>query len=126
VLSTVSPNTGAQGATLASVSLSGNFTHWVQNTTTATFGAGISVNSLTVNSATSATASLTISPTASTGSNNVTLTTSGEIVTLTNGFTITAGPAAISSIVSPRYKRRERIDHRRLHGDCRNADHHVD
>jgi hypothetical protein len=100
VLSTVSPNTGAQGATLASVSLSGNFTHWVQNTTTATFGAGISVNSLTVNSATSATASLTISPTASTGSNNVTLTTSGEIVTLTNGFTITAGPAAISSIVS--------------------------
>ena len=100
MLSTVSPNTGAQGATLASVSLSGNFTHWVQNTTTATFGAGISVNSLTVNSATSATASLTISPTASTGSNNVTLTTSGEIVTLTNGFTITAGPAAISSIVS--------------------------
>jgi hypothetical protein len=99
VLTTVNPNSGVQGQTIASVALTGNFTHWVQGTTTATFGANITVNSLTVNSATSATASITIDPLATAGARNVTLTTGGEIVTAINGFTINAGSAAISSIV---------------------------
>ena len=54
VLTTVNPNTGQQGQTNESVSLTGQFTHWVQGTSTASFGAGITVATLTVNSATSA------------------------------------------------------------------------
>ena len=100
VLTTVNPNSGAQGQTIANVALTGNFTHWVQGTTTATFGANITVNSLAVNSATSATASISIDPLATVGVRNVTLTTGGEIVTLTGGFTINAGPAVISSVVA--------------------------
>jgi hypothetical protein len=58
--------------------------------TTANFGAGITVASLTVNSATAATAVLNIDPAATTGARTVTLTTGSEIDTLTNGFTVTA------------------------------------
>ena len=43
VLTTVNPNTGQQGQTNESVSLTGQFTHWVQGTSTASFGAGITV-----------------------------------------------------------------------------------
>ena len=43
VLTTVNPNTGEQGQTNESVSLTGQFTHWVQGTSTASFGAGITV-----------------------------------------------------------------------------------
>ena len=100
VLTSVNPNNGVQGQTLVSVALAGNFTHWVQTTTTATFGAGVTVNSLTVNSATSATASIAIAPLAAIGARNVTLTTGGEIVSITNGFTVNVGPAVISSIVT--------------------------
>src|SRR5262249_60523699 len=64
---------------------------WVQGTTTVSFGAGITVATLTVNSATTATAVLNINAAAATGSRNVTVTTGAEIVTLNNGFTVTAG-----------------------------------
>jgi hypothetical protein len=40
VLTTVNPNTGQQGQQNESVSLTGQFTHWVQGTTTASFGSG--------------------------------------------------------------------------------------
>ena len=39
----MNPNTGQQGQTNESVSLTGQFTHWVQGTTVASFGAGITV-----------------------------------------------------------------------------------
>ena len=91
VLTSATPSSGLQGQTIASLALVGNFTHWVQGViTTATFGANITVNSLTVISATSATASVTIDPLATVGARNITLTTGGEIVTLTSGFTINA------------------------------------
>src|SRR5204862_543767 len=91
VLTTVNPNTGQQGQTNESVSLTGQFTHWVQGTSTASFGAGISVASLTVNSAATATATLDIAAAATAGARNVTVTTGAEVVTLNNGFTITNG-----------------------------------
>ena len=59
------------------MSLTGQFTHWVQGTSTASFGAGITVATLTVNSATSATAVLNIDPAAAAGARNVTVTTGG-------------------------------------------------
>ena len=97
-LSSAAPNSGQQGQQNLSVALTGYFTNWVQGTTTASFGAGITVASLTVNSATSATAVLNISTTAATGAQTVALTTGSEIDTLTNGFTITTGSSALVSV----------------------------
>ena len=91
VLISLTPNTGQQGQQNLSVNLTGQFTHFVQGTTTASFGAGITVASLTVNSATTATAVLNIDPAAATATRNITLTTGAEVVTLSNGFTVTAG-----------------------------------
>ncbi len=84
----VNPNTGQAGQTLASVTVTGQNTHFVQGTTTASFGAGITVNSLIVSSATSATANITIRAGAAAGARNVTLTTGSEVVRLTGGFSI--------------------------------------
>jgi len=98
-LFSVNPNSGQQGQQNLTVIISGTFTHFVQATTTANFGAGIIVASLTVGSPTSATAVLNIDPAAASGIRNVTLTTGPEIVTLGNGFTVTqvnSGPTIIS------------------------------
>ena len=81
----VTPATGLQGQTL-SVAVTGVFTNFVQGTTTADFGAGVTTNSVTVSSATSASASITISPTASAGLRKVTLTTGTEIASLVDGW----------------------------------------
>ncbi len=98
VIASVAPNSGQQGQTLSSVVITGTATHFAQGTTTASFGSGITVNSLTVNSAISATANITIQPTAATGANAVTLTTGGEVATLANAFTLQSGPAVIASV----------------------------
>ena len=98
VLTQVSPNTGQQGKSNLSVSLTGQFTHWVQGTTTASFGIGITVNSFLVNSPTSATAVISISSTATVGTNTVTVTTGSEVVTLTNGFTVTSGTPVLNQV----------------------------
>src|SRR5205807_6103778 len=68
-------NTGQQGQQNVKVTLTGQFTHFVQGTTTASFGAGITVATLTVNSATAAAAVVNIDPAAATGSRDVTMTT---------------------------------------------------
>ncbi len=96
-ISAVSPPTGPQGSTNLSVNLTGMFTHWVQGTSVATFGSGITVNSLTVSNSTSAVASITISPTATIGSYSPTVTTGSEIATLTGGFSVTAGVPALTT-----------------------------
>jgi hypothetical protein len=95
VLSIVSPPTGHQGDTHLSVSLSGLYTNFINGTSTATFGAGITVNWLRVTSATSATADITISQTATIGSRTVTVTTGTEVATLIGGFSVLAGVPAL-------------------------------
>jgi len=100
-LSTVSPGSGQQGQTL-NVAVVGQFTNFVNGTTTAGFGAGITVTGVTVTSATAATVNITISPLASVGSRTVTLSTGTEIASsLAAGsfFTVTAGTAAIANVV---------------------------
>src|SRR5438046_7789421 len=67
VLQTVNPGSGQQGQQNLSVNLTGQFTHFVQGTTTASFGAGITVVSLTVNSATTATTVVNIDAGTATG-----------------------------------------------------------
>ena len=98
VLLAVSPATIQQGQTF-SVALTGRFTNWFQGTTKATLGAGISVTSLTVNSPTSATAVLSADAAATPGPRTVTLTTSNEVASLVNGFTVSA-TTTVPSITS--------------------------
>ncbi len=98
-MTSVNPNSGAQGQSLPSVVISGSS---FQSGATCSFGAGITVNSCTFNSATQLTASITISPTATLGTRNVTVTNPDtQTGTLTNAFTVaTAGPAPPPSVNS--------------------------
>ena len=89
-LTQVSPNTGGQGQQNLSLAITGQSTHFAQASTTANFGAGITVASLTINSPTSATAVINIAQSATLGARTVTLTTGNEVASLTNGFTVTA------------------------------------
>jgi RHS repeat-associated protein len=90
ILESVNPNSGQQGQQNLSVALAGNGTNWAQGTTTADFGPGITVASLTVTSPTSATAVLNISPSAPQQPNTVTITTGSEVETRANGFAVTS------------------------------------
>jgi hypothetical protein len=84
-ITSVNPNTGQQGQQSLLVTIKGLSTSWGA-TTTAGFGAGINVVSLTVQSTTNATALLNIDATAATGPRTVTLTTGAQIESLPNGF----------------------------------------
>jgi RHS repeat-associated protein len=96
VITSVTPNSGKQGQQQLSVAVTGQFTHFVQGTTTANFGAGITVTSVAVSSATTATVLLNIDSAAATGSRNVTLRTNTEVVTLTDGFTVQTGASLLT------------------------------
>ena len=85
-----SPTSGYQGDTNKNITVSGTGTHFVNGTTTANFGANITVNSVTVTSATAATVNITISTGAATGARNFSMTTGTETVTNTGGFTVNA------------------------------------
>src|SRR6266850_6782619 len=90
VLTTVNPNTGRQGQQNLSVNLTGQFTHWLQGTTTASFGTDITVNSVTVANATSLTADISLAANAAQGFRTVSVLTGAEIVSLANAFNVTA------------------------------------
>ena len=97
-MAAVSPGSGQQGQTL-NVAVVGQFTNFVNGTTTASFGAGITVNTVTVTSATTANVNITISPLADVGSRTVTLTTGGQIASsfaAGSFFNVTRGTAAIA------------------------------
>ena len=96
-LFSISPVTAVQG-TNATVTLNGAFTSFTSGVTTAFFGGGISVGTVTVNGPTLASVPITIAPNAQTGLHNVTVTTGSQVVTLLNGFTVQPGEAAISTI----------------------------
>jgi len=96
-ISLVSPNSGTQNQTF-NVAITGTNTHFSQNVTVAVFGQGISVNMLTINSATSATANIAIAANATAQVNTITLTTAGETATAANAFTISSQPASLSSV----------------------------
>jgi hypothetical protein len=85
----VSPASAAQGAS-TTLTVTGTSTHFAGGTTTVSFsGTGITVGTITVASATSLTAAITISPTAATGSYTMTVTTGAEAPTAT--FTVSVG-----------------------------------
>ena len=95
-LLSVAPASGQVGQTL-SVTISGQFTNFVQGSTQANFGAGISVGgspegslgSLTVTNATTATAQIRINASAAAGPRNVLVRTGIQDATLPAGFAVT-------------------------------------
>jgi len=89
MLLTVSPNTGQQGQQNLYVQVTGQFTNFVQGTTLASFGAGVTVNSVTVANATGLTANISIAANAVTGAHNLTVTTGTEVVSLASAFAVT-------------------------------------
>src|SRR6185436_9288886 len=70
VLASINPTSGQQGQTV-DVALTGAFTSWVQGTTTASFGSGINLVSVTVTSPTTATARIAIAAAATLGARDV-------------------------------------------------------
>jgi len=96
----MSPTTGEQGQTLL-VKLtsqdSGDYaTHFAKGVSQANFGAGITVNSVNVQSPSQIEALITISPTAPEGMRSVSVTTGGEVAVSVLAFNITKGKAKIS------------------------------
>ena len=90
-VNSVNPSSGAQGQNLPSVIIAGSA---FQSGATCNFGAGVTVNSCTFNSATQLTANITISSAATLGTRNVTVTNpDNQNGTLTNGFSVSAPPA---------------------------------
>lgn len=93
-LTTVSPNVGLRGTTVG-VTLTG--TNFVSGATTvAVSGSGVSVNSVTVSSATSLTANFVIDAGAAPGARTVTVTTAGG--TSSRTFTVTLPPPTFTGI----------------------------
>jgi pimeloyl-ACP methyl ester carboxylesterase len=101
----VSPSTGQQGQTLT-VTITGQYTNFVQGSTSANFGAGISVGgatagqpgTVTVSSPTTATAQITIAANATPGAQTVAVATGVQQASLAGGFTVIGMPKLLSVI----------------------------
>jgi hypothetical protein len=94
----VAPPRGNPGQTNLDVIVYGAFTHFVQGVTIASFGSGVTVNSVTVQNATQATVNVSIAGGAALGSRTITLTTAAEVVSLTDGFWVNSSSLAITNV----------------------------
>ena len=97
-LTLISPNSRQQGQSNLDVAITGQFTHFNGQSAIGFSGTGITINSTTVGDATHATVNITIADDAPIGARNVTVTTNTEVVSLANGFTITAAPPILTAI----------------------------
>ncbi len=91
VILTVAPNTGQPGQQNLSVTITAQNTTFVQGTSGVSFGAGITVGTVTVTDLTHLTAVISIDSSATTGTRTVTVTTDSEVVSLADAFTVTSG-----------------------------------
>jgi hypothetical protein len=82
----VNPASGLQGQSLQAIITGTKFA----GPTTISFGTGITVNSIKVNSLTQITANISLATDAAAGARNVSVTTPGGTATLTGGFTVNA------------------------------------
>ena len=94
-------NSAVQGWT-GNVNLTGDYTHFT-NSSIVSFGSGITVNSVSASSSTSLQVNISISPTIQLGWHTVSVTSLGgtEVVSLSNAFQVTVGPAAIVEALNP-------------------------
>src|SRR5439155_14334619 len=98
-LTSIAPTSGNISDTLDVVF---NGTNYISGVTTVSFGANITVNSVTVNSSIKLTANITINSGATVGQRNVSVTNpapGGGTATLTNGFTVN-NPATTTVVTS--------------------------
>src|SRR5205823_11385837 len=98
-LTSISPTSGKLSQTL-DVTFTG--TNFISGVTTVSFGANITVNTVTVNSSTSLTANITIGSGATVGPRNVSVTNptpGGGTATLNNAFTVN-NPATSTTVTS--------------------------
>jgi hypothetical protein len=94
----MSPASGQQGSTLT-VSLTGDttyLTHFANGQSVASFGSGITVNSLTVTDATHATATIAIDPLAAIGPHAASIVTGTETAVSVNAFNVLTGVNTVS------------------------------
>ncbi|KAF0134713.1 MAG: hypothetical protein FD145_430 [Candidatus Saganbacteria bacterium] len=98
--SSISPAAGDQGWTNVTATITGTRTHFINGTTSVAFsGAGITVNSTTVNSPTSVVVNLNIAANAAAGARTVTISTNLGALgteTLTTAFTVNSTTPTIS------------------------------
>jgi hypothetical protein len=97
-IATINPNIGRQGQTNMNVAIKGQSTSFVAGTSVVSFGPGISVGAVAVTDETNLTAQISIDEAAAVGSRTVTVTSGSEIVSLTNGFSVTPGAPAIIAV----------------------------
>ncbi len=95
----VSPNTGQRGVTNLAVQITGEATAWAQASTSVSFGAGITVGTVTVTSPTLLTASISIATDAALGARTVTVTTGTSVQTLA-AFEVQAISGRVSGVIS--------------------------
>jgi len=96
LITSVSPSTVVQGQTVT-LTILGDSTSFGSGTLF-NFGTGVTVNSATVTSPTSATVNITVSPITATGAFSVTATTGTQVATGVNALTITASSATLLSV----------------------------
>jgi hypothetical protein len=90
-ITSLEPLIGLPGAT-GSITVIGNFTHFVQNVTQVSLGDGITVGSVAVVNPTSLTLQVTIAVDAVPGPRKLAVTTADEVVSLDGAFTVAVGP----------------------------------
>ena len=115
IITSVSPNTGNEGQEVV-FNITGEQTHWAQNFTQfyiAGGGCDLTINSVVINSATSATVDMSISPTANPGARSVYMVTNGESLTDSGAFVVTGGVPVITYI-SPNSQRTRRAGQQAL------------
>jgi YD repeat-containing protein len=103
VITQVTPNTGAQGQSGLSVTITGNLTGFTPSSSVMFTGTGVTAGIPTAAVATSpTTTSLTIpvsvAPNTPLGPQGIKVVTGAETVTLPNAFTVTAGTPAITQV----------------------------
>lgn len=103
-ISSVSPSSAARGSSVA-VTIVGSNSNFTAGVTQVSFGAGVTVNSVSVANKTQLTANITIQAAAATGNRTVTVTTGAEVASKSNAFNVLAAsldvflPANISNAV---------------------------
>ena len=91
-LTNVSPASVNQGDSNVNVGITGQFTNFLPGVSTVSFGtADITVNSVTVSTATSLNVNISVATNAIIGARTITVTTNSEIATGTGLFTVHAG-----------------------------------
>jgi len=96
-ITAASPANAQEGSTLT-VIVTGQSTNFAAGITSANFGAGITVSSLVINSATSASVTIAIDPAATVGVRTITMTTNSEVAVGTGLFTVQTGQPQVVSV----------------------------